>query len=287
MGAHIIMDKYTIEDGKEIFENIQKIRPVVHNIANIVTANDCANMTLACKGSPTMADDPDEVEDITAACNGFVLNMGNTGGFYEETMLRAGKMNNKVNHPLLLDPVGAGAAKRRNAVLKNLLDNIHFSVIRGNISEIKFVGGQSSGAKGVDADIKDLANEDNIESVVKYAKDLSRSLDTVIVISGPIDVVAYKDNACTIRNGHKMMAGITGTGCMQSSAIGVFISANPDNIYKAAVTAVSAYGYAGELAYKKMLESDGSYNTLRMHLIDYMAKMNYELFKEGAKIEVL
>lgn len=280
------MSTFKIEDAKEIFENIKKVSPVVHNISNIVTANDCANMTLACKGSPTMADDPDEVEDITFACNGAVINMGNTGGFYEETMLRTGKMNNKVNHPVLLDPVGAGAAKRRNAVLKNLIDNIHFTVIRGNISEIKFVGGQSKGAKGVDAAACDLATEDNIDSVVKYAKNLSKTMDTVIAISGPIDVVAYKDDACIIRNGHKMMAGITGTGCMQSSEVGVFIAANPDNIFKAVVTAVSAYGYAGELAHKKMLETDGSFSTLRMNLIDYMAKMDYELFKEGAKIEV-
>ena len=280
------MSTFELEDAKEIFENIKKVNPVVHNISNIVTANDCANMTLACGGSPTMADDPEEVEEITSACNGAVINMGNTGGFYEETMIRTGKMNNKVNHPILLDPVGAGAAKRRNAVLNNLLKNIHFSVIRGNVSEIKYVCGESKGAKGVDADVSDLANENNIDSIVSYAKNLSKSIDSVISISGPIDVVAYKDKACIIRNGHKMMAGITGTGCMQSSEIGVFISANPNNIFKATVVAVSAYGYAGELAYKKMLETNGSFNTLRMHLIDYMAKMNYELFKEGAKIEV-
>ena len=115
-----------IEDSKEIFENIKKVRPVMHNISNIVTANDCANITLACGGSPTMADDPDEVEDITAVCNGFVLNMGNTGGFMVETMLRAGKKSNEVNHPTVLDPVGAGAAKRRNQVLETLLNEIKF-----------------------------------------------------------------------------------------------------------------------------------------------------------------
>lgn len=272
--------------SKEIFENIKKVNPVVHNISNIVTANDCANITLACGGAPTMADDPDEVEEITAACNGFVLNMGNTGGYHEETMLRAGIKNNEVHHPLLLDPVGAGAAKRRNAVLKNLLDNIHFSVIRGNISEIKFIGGEGAGAKGVDANASDLANEDNIDAIVEYAKKLSASLDSVISISGPIDVVADKDKAYVIRNGHKMMAGITGTGCMLSSVIGVFISANPENILEATAVAVSSYGYAGELAYEKTVEMDGSYNTLRMNLIDYMAKMNDDLFRKGAKIEI-
>ena len=37
-----------IANAEKIFENIHKISPVVHNISNIVTANDCANMTLAC-----------------------------------------------------------------------------------------------------------------------------------------------------------------------------------------------------------------------------------------------
>ena len=29
-----------IEDSKEIFENIKKVRPVMHNISNIVTAKN-------------------------------------------------------------------------------------------------------------------------------------------------------------------------------------------------------------------------------------------------------
>ena len=131
-----------------------------------------------------------------------------------------------------------------------------------------------------------LANENNIDAIVEYAKKLSASLDSIISISGPIDVVADKDKAYVIRNGHKMMAGITGTGCMLSSVIGVFISANPENILEATAVAVSSYGYAGELAYEKTVEMDGSYNTLRMNLIDYMAKMNDDLFRKGAKIEI-
>ena len=34
--------------------------PLVHCITNYVTANDCANLLLACGASPIMADDPDE-----------------------------------------------------------------------------------------------------------------------------------------------------------------------------------------------------------------------------------
>ena len=65
-----------IEDSKEIFENIKKVRPVMHNISNIVTANDCANITLACGGSPTMADDPDEVEGYNLCMQWFCIKYG-------------------------------------------------------------------------------------------------------------------------------------------------------------------------------------------------------------------
>lgn len=274
-----------LECSGEIFDNIKKMAPVVHNISNYITATDCANMTLACGGSPTMADDPDEIEDIASACAGSVINMGNTAGHYQESMLRTGRTNNKVNHPVLLDPVGAGAAKRRNAVLENLLQEIHFSAIRGNISEIKFVGDKSSGAKGVDAADEDLASEYTIEGIVKYAKALAAKMDTIIIISGPIDVVADAEKAYMIRNGHPMMSRVTGTGCMLSSALGVFLSANPENMLEAAAVCVSAYGYAGELAYEKVQETKGGTGSLRMYLMDAMSNMDNECFLRGAKIE--
>ena len=53
-----------------------------------------------------MADDPEEVADISAGCNGCVINMGNTGGFLEESMLRMGRKNNELDHPVIFDPAG-------------------------------------------------------------------------------------------------------------------------------------------------------------------------------------
>ncbi len=50
---------------KDILDSARKTNPLVHNITNYVAANDCANITLACGGSPIMSDDPEEVEEIT------------------------------------------------------------------------------------------------------------------------------------------------------------------------------------------------------------------------------
>ena len=52
-------------------------------------------------------------------------------------MFLAEKGQNDLGHPVLLDPVGAGASKLRTDTAYQLLDRVKFSVIRGNISEIK------------------------------------------------------------------------------------------------------------------------------------------------------
>lgn len=274
------------ELSTDIFENIQKAAPVVHNISNYVTATDCANITLACGGAPTMADDPEEVAEVASACHASVINMGNTGGYFEESMLQTGLANNRIGHPLIFDPVGAGGSTRRNAVLEHLMEQLHFSIIRGNISEIKYLGSKHASAKGVDACKEDLASESNIQDIAAYAKSLSAKLDSIIAISGPIDVVADADTAYLIRNGHPLMSRVTGTGCMLSSVLGVFAAANPNHLLEASAIAVSAYGYAGELAYQKILKIQGGTGSLRTFLVDYMSNMNAEQWKQGAKITI-
>ena len=57
-------------------ENVRTQVPLVHNITNYVTVNDVANVLLACGGSPIMADEAEEVEDITSICGGLNINIG-------------------------------------------------------------------------------------------------------------------------------------------------------------------------------------------------------------------
>lgn len=55
-----------------LFQNVRDKKPLVHNITNYVTVNDCANITLAIGASSIMAGDIDEVEDIVSICNGLI-----------------------------------------------------------------------------------------------------------------------------------------------------------------------------------------------------------------------
>ena len=75
----------------EILERNRSISPLVHCISNYVTANDCVNLLLASGASAIMADDAEEVEEITAMCQALVLNLGTPNPRRLEAMLKAGK----------------------------------------------------------------------------------------------------------------------------------------------------------------------------------------------------
>ena len=121
----------------KMLENVRVQVPLVHNITNYVTVNDVANALLACGASPIMSDEPNDVEDITFICGGLNINIGTLNQRSIEGMFLAGKKAAEWKHPILLDPVGAGGTKLRRDAVKLLLDEVHFSVIRGNASEIR------------------------------------------------------------------------------------------------------------------------------------------------------
>ena len=98
-----------------------------------------------------MADEPEEVQEITTICQGLNINIGTLHKSSIESMFLAGKKANELGHPVLLDPVGAGASTLRTQTAVKLMQEVRFSVIRGNMSEIKVLSGGMGGARGVDA----------------------------------------------------------------------------------------------------------------------------------------
>ena len=268
-----------------IFANVRKACPLVHNITNYVTVNDCANMLLACGASPIMADDEEEVEEITALCAGLNINIGTLNRRTIASMLLAGKRANALGHPVLLDPVGAGASKLRTETAEQLLKEVKFTVIRGNISEIKALAYGSGTTKGVDADVADSVTDENLPEMVAFAKAFAAKTGAVIAITGAIDIVADSSRAYCIRNGHPMMASITGTGCQLSAMTAAFVATNREQALEAAAAAVAAMGYAGELAYERRNATDGN-ATYRNGIIDAIYNMTPETLEKGARYEV-
>lgn len=270
---------------QNMLENVRKNCPIIHNITNYVTVNDCANIVIACGASPIMADDKDEVADITTICGGLNINIGTLNSRTITSMLTAGKRANELNHPVVLDPVGAGASKLRTETAMQLLDEVKFTVIRGNISEIKTLASGSGTTKGVDADAADKVMEENLDNVTAFAKAFAEKTGAVIAITGAVDIVADSNKAYCIRNGHPMMSSITGTGCQLSAMTAAFVTANPDHPLEADAAAVCAMGYAGEVAHSRLTEMDGN-STYRNYIIDAICNMTPEMLEKGAKYEV-
>jgi hydroxyethylthiazole kinase len=266
-------------------ENVRKTVPLVHNITNYVTVNDVANVLLACGGSPIMSDEPEDVADITSICGGLNINIGTLNKRSIEGMFVAGKKANELNHVVLLDPVGAGASALRTNTAVQLMEEIRFDVIRGNISEIKTLAQGSGTTKGVDADVADAVTEDNLDEAVAFAKAFAKKAGCIIAITGAIDLVSDGEKCYVIRNGRAEMGKITGTGCQLSGMMTAFVVANPDSKLEACAAAVCTMGLAGEIGWSRMQEGEGN-STYRNRIIDAIYNMDKETLDKGAKYEV-
>ncbi|CDA14508.1 hydroxyethylthiazole kinase [Firmicutes bacterium AM31-12AC] len=270
---------------KRQFDLLRKTMPLIHNITNYVTVNDVANILLACGGSPIMSDEVEDVEDITSICNGLNINIGTLHKSSIEGMLRAGKKANDLHHPILLDPVGAGASKFRTETALRLMQELNLAVIRGNISEIKTLALGSGTTKGVDADVSDAVTEENLEQAIEFVKAFSKKTGTIIAVTGRIDLVTDGNRCYVIRNGRPEMGKITGTGCQLSGMMTAFITANPDEMLEAAAAAVCAMGLAGEIGWSRMQTGDGN-ATYRNRIIDAIYNMTGDILEKGANYEI-
>lgn len=276
-----------MEQIKELLTNLRNKAPLVHFITNYVTVNDCANITLACGGSPIMSDEEDEVEQICDHCSALVINIGTANKRTLASMLRAGKHANKMGIPVVLDPAGAGASDFRNNAIHLLLREVDFSVIKGNISEIKFLSDGIMSTQGVDACAADLVNENTIRETIQFSRRLSVMTGAIIVITGPIDIISDDERGYAIRNGNPKMSAVSGTGCMSAAVLGCFLGTTPSSPLAAAVASMAAMGLCGELAFEKMKLLNAGLSSYRSLLIDCMDMLSYEQLQEGIKIEQL
>ena len=280
-GALIIMDNSVF--GLAL-GNVRATTPLVHCITNYVTVNDCANALLACGGSPIMSDEPDDVVDITTICGGLVLNIGTLNKQTIEGMRVAGARASELGHPIVLDPVGAGASSLRTQTAGELLDSCRVSVVRANMSEMKALAGAAAATRGVEVNPDDAVTDGNLQDSADFACRLAAQTGSVIAITGAIDIVADARRAFAIRNGSPIMGRITGAGCMLTCIVAAYAVANPDMPLEAVVAAIANEGLAGQMAAKRMAPGDGN-GSFRTYLLDALYNMDSDMLEAGALVE--
>lgn len=257
----------------QAIQHIRQEKPLIHHITNLVTMNDCANITLAIGGSPIMAMDPKEVGEVTARAQSLVINMGTLNELVLEAMLISGKVANTLNIPIILDPTGIGISTFRQRALSKILENIKVDIIKGNASEIKTLLGLSTVFKGVDA-----LDTDTIESLSEITQQASKMLDTVVVCTGETDIISSSENVIHVKGGNPMLKNITGTGCMLGSLIGAHIAIN-SNKMEAAGLALKSMHIAGERAYTRIIKEKRGSGSYKVFLIDEIYNLSSGEYK--------
>lgn len=275
----------------ELLNEVKSKNPLTHCITNFVTVNDCANAVLAIGASPIMSEDIEEVAEVVSIADALVINIGKLSHEQVEAMKISSAQANKINTPVILDPVGVGISQLRNKVTLELIENYKLAAIRGNITEIKTIAkltgiiSESNTAKGVDVSESDIITQDNLNENADVISKLAAKLDTVILASGPIDILSDGETTIAIDNGDEMMPYITGSGCMLSSIVGSCIGAT--NPLEGTLLAALLMAISGEKARSKVDNENAGTGSFRAYLIDYLYKLDSQTLINKSNIEIL
>lgn len=256
-------------------DKVREVKPLVHNMTNVVVTNFTANGLLALGASPIMAYAKEEVADIARISGAVVLNIGTLNETDIHAMKIAARAANEQGVPVVFDPVGAGATTYRTETARAIMSEARVSIIRGNAAEISNVVGQAWEIKGVDAG-------EGTGNVVELAVTAAKQLQSVAVITGKEDVVSDGEATYIVRNGHPLLTRVTGTGCLLTSVIGAFHSVESNPVY-ASVAALVMYGVAAELAASRATnEGPGSF---QIAFLDQLARVTSFDLEQWGKFE--
>lgn len=262
------------EAVERVFQQLQEQTPLIHHLTNTVTINDCANVTLAMGGSPVMATQLLEVEEMAMLADGLVINFGTINDAMFAAMIKAGQTANQKGIPVIFDPVGVGATTYRTNKAKELISTIKVSIIRGNASEISALIGKNTKTRGVDAGAIEIAPE-------ALAKEAAEVLNCLIVISGKEDVITDGRQLVVIDNGDYLLTKVTGTGCMTASLVAT-AAAVSENWFDGAVIGMATMSLAGEIAAKSLHAGEGL-GSFRVKLMDTISTMNAAIWLDGVR----
>lgn len=259
------------EAAAELLGRVRSVRPVVHHITNVVSANDVANATLAAGALPVMAHAAEEVEEVAATASALALNLGTLTPRRVEAMRLAGRRAGERRVPVVLDPVGVGLSKLRADAARSLLREVPVTAVRGNLAEMAHLAGGEGFLRGVES----VGAASPPEEV---AREVARRYRVVAAVTGPRDWVTDGVRFVAVDNGHPWLTRVAGAGCMASGLVACFLAVAHDPL-TATAAALAYFGYAAEQAAG---ESSGP-ASFRVALLDQLARVEPENLRAGVR----
>jgi hydroxyethylthiazole kinase len=254
---------------------IREKAPLIHNITNYVVMNNTANALLALGASPVMAHAQEEVEDMVNIASALVINIGTLSPPWVRSMISAALRAAERKIPIVLDPVGAGATPFRTRTVREIMEAVAPTIIRGNASEILALSNAEKGeTKGVDS-------TESSRNAIDAARRLNAVYEGTVCISGETDFIVVGNTILGVENGHPMMTRVTGLGCTASALCGAFAAVTGD-FTLATTQAMSVMGIAGEMA-AEMSPGPGS---LQLHFLDILYRLTEADIKSRLRIRL-
>ena len=291
----IINDSENVKNVLNAFENavknVKENAPLTFCITNFVTVTDCANAALAIGASPIMSNGAEEGGEIVNIASALVINIGTLSKSQNELMRNSANQAKEIGKPIIFDPVGAGVSGLRNDMTKEIVENYPLALVRGNMSEIKAITQlinldlnetKDAAGKGVDVAESDIISKDTLGANALIVKELAKELNTVVIASGPIDIISNGEKTFGLDNGDEMMPLITGSGCMLTTIIGSYVGAN--DALTGGITACTLMTVAGENAADYVRENNLGTGSFRTLLIDNLYKLTAEDLVERANL---
>ncbi|MBQ7979803.1 MAG: hydroxyethylthiazole kinase, partial [Candidatus Methanomethylophilaceae archaeon] len=118
---------------------------------------------------------------------------------------------------------------------------------------------------------------DNIGDLVMG---LAKKYDCIVVATGKKDYVSDGKDLYVLSNGSDYQGTVSGTGCMLSSVIGVYVGANGADM-SAVMAAITAFNVAAEHA-ESECKGPGSF---KVSLLDCLYNLKSSDMEKEAKIE--
>jgi len=236
-----------------LFSRVSLVReraPLVHCLANQVSANFTANALLALGAAPAMIVAPEEVEEFASVANALSVNLGTLDEPQMDTIRRAVAGANARETPWVLDPVAVGVLSLRTGFAHRLL-RARPAAIRGNASEIISLAGGAASGRGVDSAAP-------AQAALPAARALAKAAQCVVAVSGATDYVTDGARTVALSNGSALMARVSGAGCILSAVVAAFVGTRVGTCvgahdkaadhFEATITAMAFVSIAGELA---------------------------------------
>ena len=266
---------------QEVLEKVFPLqRPLIHCITNGITKELVANALLYVGAKPNMAEDEREIKSVIQVSSAALLNIGHLTEKKEACIIKAAKLANTYQKPIVVDAVGIVGLSNRLALVQSLLE-ISVAVVKGNISEMRRLAGLKSSAKGVDS-----AKEDQSLMELKELAHALRKLgklypQTVFLATGEQDLVVTASKSFCLKNGVDSLELFTGTGDIVGALITGVLGSGIKPL-EATIGAITYFNVCGEKASSVLQQGMESF---RIETCNQLSKLYQENWQEMLKME--